>query len=147
MCHSCCCSPTWGCETVAIYVISEHQTFRSSQQSYWILLSKTALKIENIIICQVSITDTSLLTASYLIPLQTDKCKMPYSSRGKFIKNSWLLISWSFRRLRQIEWKKSHCKMVRWTADTWYGGWCRTAMQLGGSTDIQNSSILPWWAK
>jgi len=39
---------------------------------------RDALKIEKKIISQTSATDTSLLTASYLISLQIAKCKKPY---------------------------------------------------------------------
>jgi hypothetical protein len=43
------------------------------------LRKRDALKIEKKIISQASTTDTSLLTASYLITLQIAKCKRPYS--------------------------------------------------------------------
>jgi len=47
-----------------------------------------AFKIENKIISQVSTTDTSLLTASYLISLQIGKCKKPNSNGEQLIKPS-----------------------------------------------------------
>jgi len=48
---------------------------------------RDALKIEKKIISQASTTDTSLLTASYLV-LQIDKCKKPYSIGEELIKPS-----------------------------------------------------------
>jgi len=47
-----------------------------------------ALKIEKKIISQASNTDTSLLTASYLISLQIAKCKKTYSIGEELIKPS-----------------------------------------------------------
>ena len=49
---------------------------------------RDALKIEKKIISQISTTDTSLLTASHLISLQTAKCKKPYSFGEELIKPS-----------------------------------------------------------
>jgi len=49
---------------------------------------RDALKIEKKIISQASNTDTSLLTASYLISLQIAKCKKPYSIGEEVIKPS-----------------------------------------------------------
>jgi len=49
---------------------------------------RDALKIEMEIISQASTTDTSLLTASYLISLQIDNCKKPYSIGEELIKSS-----------------------------------------------------------
>ena len=47
---------------------------------------RDAFKMEKKIISQASTTDTSLLTASYLISLQIAKCKKPYSIGEKLIK-------------------------------------------------------------
>jgi len=49
---------------------------------------RDALKIEKKIISQASATDTSLLTASYLISLQTAKCKKLSSIGEELIKPS-----------------------------------------------------------
>ena len=49
---------------------------------------RDALKIEKKIISKASTTDTSLLTASYLISLQIAKCKKPYSIGEELIKPS-----------------------------------------------------------
>jgi len=49
---------------------------------------RDALKIEKKIISQASTTDTSLLTASYLISLQIVKCKKAYSIGEELIKPS-----------------------------------------------------------
>ena len=49
---------------------------------------KNALKIEKKIISQASTTDTSLLTAPYLISLQIAECKKPYSIGEELIKPS-----------------------------------------------------------
>jgi len=49
---------------------------------------RDALKIEKKIISRASTTDTSLLTASYLISLQIAKCKIPYSIGEELIKPS-----------------------------------------------------------
>jgi len=49
---------------------------------------RDALKIEEKIISQASSTDTSLLTASYLILLQIATCKNPYSIGEERIKPS-----------------------------------------------------------
>jgi hypothetical protein len=57
------------------------------------MLKRDALKIEKKIISQVSTTDTSLLTASYLISLQTAKCKKGYSIRKEIIKPSLIVAS------------------------------------------------------
>ena len=51
-----------------------------------------ALKIENKIISQASPTDTSLLTAPYLISLQIAKCKKPYSIGEELIKPSLIAV-------------------------------------------------------
>jgi len=54
-------------------------------------VKRDALKIEKKIISQASTTNTSLLTASYLISLQTAKCKKknpPYSTGEELIKPS-----------------------------------------------------------
>jgi len=50
--------------------------------------NRDALKIEKKIISQASNTDTSLLTASYLISLQIAKCKKTYSIGEELIKPS-----------------------------------------------------------
>ena len=49
---------------------------------------RDALKIEKKIISQALTTDSSLLTASYLISLQIAKCKNPYSIGEELIKPS-----------------------------------------------------------
>jgi hypothetical protein len=49
---------------------------------------RDALKIEKIIISQTLTTDTSLLTAFYLISLQIANCKKPYTIGGTLIKPS-----------------------------------------------------------
>jgi hypothetical protein len=49
---------------------------------------RDALKIEKKIISQASTTDTSLLTASYLISLHIAKCKKEYSIGEELIKPS-----------------------------------------------------------
>jgi len=47
-----------------------------------------AFKIKKKLISQASTTDTSLLTASYLISSQIAKCKKPYSIGEELIKPS-----------------------------------------------------------
>ena len=58
----------------------------------FLMRKRGALKIEKKIISQASTTDTSLLTASYLISLQTAKCKKPYSIGEKIIKTSLIAV-------------------------------------------------------
>jgi len=53
---------------------------------------RDALKIDKKIISQVSTTDTSLLTASYLISLQLAKCKKTYSNGEELIKPSLIAV-------------------------------------------------------
>jgi len=52
------------------------------------MCKRETLKIEKKIISQASITDTSLLTASYVISLQTANCKKAYSIDEEHIKPS-----------------------------------------------------------
>ena len=52
------------------------------------MCKRDTLKIEKKIISQTSTTDTSLLTASYLISLQIAECKEPYSIGEELIKPS-----------------------------------------------------------
>ena len=51
------------------------------------------MHLEKKIISQASTTDTSLLTASYLISLQIAKCKKPYSIGEELIKPSLIAAS------------------------------------------------------
>ena len=53
---------------------------------------RDALKIENKIISQALTTDTSLLTASYLILLRTAKCKKQYSIGEELIKPYFIVV-------------------------------------------------------
>jgi len=66
--------------TIHSDLVNEHNEF--------IMRKRDALKIEKKIISQASTSDTSLLTASYLISLQTAKCQKPYSTGEELIKPS-----------------------------------------------------------
>ena len=117
---------------------------------------RNALKIEKKIISQASTTDTSLLTASYLISLQIAKCKKPYSIGEELIKPS--LIAACNEVLGQSAASKmkdiplSNDTVERRISDMAEDTETQLiekikksklfALQLDESTDIQNSSIL-----
>ena len=65
----------------------KHSDFVNKHIKFF-MSKRDALKIEKKIISQASNTDTSLLTASYLISLQIAKCKKPYSIGEEVIKPS-----------------------------------------------------------
>lgn len=117
---------------------------------------RDALKIEKKIISQASTTDTSLLTASYLISLQIAKCKKPYSIGEELIKPS--LIAACNEVLGQSAASKmkdiplSNDTVERRISDMAEDTETQLiekikksklfALQLDESTDIQNNSIL-----
>jgi len=117
---------------------------------------RDALKIEKKINSQASTNDTSLLTASYLISLQIPKCEKPYSigeelikpsftadcnevlgqSAASKMKNTPLSNDTVERRISDVSKDKEtkHIQKIKKSK--------LFALQLGESTDIQNSSIL-----
>jgi len=117
---------------------------------------RDALKIEKKIISQASTTDNSLLMASYLISLQTAKCKKPYSIGEELVKpsliaacNEALSLS-AASKMKDIPF--SNGTVERRISDmaedtekqlaTKINKSELFALQLDASTDIQNSSIL-----
>ena len=73
------CATVLGTEAMKLSRIIRHLNTKHSDLFYkpieFFMRKRDALKTEKKIISQASITDTSLLTASYLISLQIAKCK------------------------------------------------------------------------
>ena len=115
---------------------------------------RNALKIEKKIISQASTTDTSLLTAPYLISLQIAKCKKPHStgeelnpliaacnevlgqSAASKIKDIPLSNYTVERRISDMA-EDTETQLIEKIKKSKL-----FALQLDESTDIQNSSIL-----
>jgi len=90
-----------------------------------------ALKKKN---SQASTTDTSLLTAFYLISLQIAKCKKPYSDGEELIKLSLIAACNEVLKDGYLIWQKTqkHNSLKRILKSNLF------ALQLDEATDIQN---------
>jgi len=86
------CATVLGNETMMPTRLDRHLNTKHSDlvniPTEFFLCKRDALKIEKIIISQTSTTDISLLTSSYLISLQTAKCKKLSSIGEELIKHS-----------------------------------------------------------
>ena len=117
---------------------------------------RDALKIEKKIISQASTTNTSLLTASYLISLQIAKCKKPYSIGEELIKPSVITayneVLGQSAAIKMKDIPLSNVTVERRISDKREDTEMQLiekikisklfALELDESTDIQNSSIL-----
>jgi len=117
---------------------------------------RDALKIEKKIISQALTTDSSLLTASYLISLQIAKCKNPYSIGEELIKPS-LIADCNEVLGRSAASKMKDIPLSNDTVERRISDMAEDTekqltakinkselfgLQLDESTDIQNNSIL-----
>jgi len=90
------CAPVLGNEAMEPSRLIRHLNTKHSdlvnKAIEFFVRKRDALRIEKEIISQASTTDTSLLTASYLISLQTAICKKPYSIGEELIKPSLIAV-------------------------------------------------------
>jgi len=86
------CATVLGKEAMKLSRLIRHLNTKHSdlvnKPTEFFTCKRDALKIEKKIISQASTTDTLLLMASYVISLQTAKCKKPYSTGEEIIKPS-----------------------------------------------------------